>query len=103
MAWALGAGPRRPRPAGILSMSGFIPTVPGFEMDATTLAGLPVAIAHGSLDPVIPIDFGHDARGRATQMGADVLYRESRIPHTLDPKVLPELAGWVRRAVPPQP
>lgn len=99
MAWALGAGQGRPRPAGILSMSGFIPTVRGFEVEASTLSGLPVAITHGSLDPIIPVDFGHDARGRATQAGADVLYRESPIPHTLDPKVLPELADWVARAI----
>jgi phospholipase/carboxylesterase len=98
MAWALGAGQGRPRPAGILSMSGFIPTVMGFEIEASTLAGLPVAITHGSLDPIIPVDFGHDARGRATQAGAEVLYRESPIPHSLDPKVLPDLAEWVRAA-----
>ena len=101
MAWALGAGQGRPRPAGILSMSGFIPTVPGFEVEAATLAGLPVAITHGGLDPIIPVDFGHDARGRATQAGADVLYRESPIAHTLDPKALPELAEWVQAATSP--
>lgn len=98
MAWALGAGQGRPRPAGIMSLSGFIPTVEGFEIEPATLEGLPVAIAHGAHDPVIPIDYGHDARGRATQAGATVLYRESPIGHTLDPKVLPELAGWVAAA-----
>lgn len=96
MAWALGAGQGRPRPAAILALSGFIPTVDGFEIEPDTLEGLPVAIAHGTQDPIISIEFGRDARGRATQAGADVLYRESRIGHTLDPAVLPELTGWVR-------
>lgn len=95
MAWALGAAQGRPRPAGILAVSGFIPTVEGFEIEAATLEGLPVAIAHGTHDPIIAVDFGHDARGRATQAGAHVFYRESPITHTLDPKVLPELADWV--------
>lgn len=94
MAWALGAAQGRPRPAGILAMSGFIPTVEGFEIEPATLENLPVAIAHGTHDPIISIDLGRDARGRATQAGAAVLYRESPITHTLDPKVLPELAEW---------
>ncbi len=102
MAWALGAGQGRPRPAGILAMSGFIPTVRDFEIEASTLAGLPVAITHGNLDPIIPVDFGHDARGRATQAGAEVSYRESPVPHALDPKVLPELTDWLARAIPPR-
>jgi phospholipase/carboxylesterase len=100
MAWAMGAAQGRPRPAGILAMSGFIPTVDGFEIEASTLEGLPVAIAHGTHDPIIAVDFGHDARGRATQAGAHVLYRESPIGHTLDPKVLGELTDWVAAALP---
>jgi phospholipase/carboxylesterase len=97
MAWALGAGRNRPRPAGILAMSGFIPTVPGFELDPEVLRGLPVAIAHGRLDPIIPVEFGREARDRVEAAGADVLYRESEIPHAVDPRVLPELAAWLPR------
>src|SRR6187431_1165795 len=32
MAWALSLGADRPRPAAILALSGFVPTVPGFEL-----------------------------------------------------------------------
>ncbi len=96
MAWALTLGPGRPRPAGVLAMSGFMSTVDGFALAEERLAGLPVAIAHGSQDPVIGIEFGRDARDRAQAAGAEVLYRETPIPHTLDPRVLPELTAWVR-------
>jgi phospholipase/carboxylesterase len=95
MAWALALGPERPRPAGVLAMSGFMPTVDGFRLSDERLAGLPVAIAHGSQDPIIGIEFAHVARDRAQAAGADVLYRETPIPHSLDPRVLPELAAWV--------
>jgi phospholipase/carboxylesterase len=101
MSWSLGAmrredGPPPPRPAGILALSGFIPTVPGFAADDATLSGLPVAIAHGRQDPVIGVDFGRAARARAQQAGADVLYRESDVGHTIDPRVIPELVDWLR-------
>ena len=53
MAYALGLGPARPSPAAIIALSGFIPTLTGFDR-AEYPPGLPVAIGHGSLDPVIP-------------------------------------------------
>jgi phospholipase/carboxylesterase len=95
MAWALGGGQGRPRPAGILAMSGFIPTVDGFELDPQTLAGLPVAISHGARDPIISIGFARAARDRAQADGAEVTYLETDAPHTLDPRVLGDLADWV--------
>ena len=99
MAYALGLGSGRPRPAGILAFSGFLPTVEGFRLDLERRAGLPVAIAHGSLDPIIGVEFGRDARARLEGAGLDVLYRESPIPHTIDPGVLAELRGWPARTI----
>ena len=96
MSYALGLGVDRPRPAGIMALSGFLPQVEGFELDFTKAAGLPVAIGHGTHDPVISIEFGRDARDRLTEAGADVTYRESPMPHTIDPAVLAELPSWLR-------
>ena len=51
MSYALGLGAGRPRPAGIVALSGFIPTVDGFELDLDSRAGMPVAIGHGVVRP----------------------------------------------------
>jgi phospholipase/carboxylesterase len=99
MSYALGLGARRPRPAGIMALSGFIPEVPGFQLDYGKAAGLPVAIGHGSHDPVISVDFGKDARDRLVDAGAEVLYRESPMAHTIDPAFLRELPAWLRGAL----
>ena len=96
MAYSLGLGPGRPRPAGIMALSSFLPTVDGFELGDP--AGLPVAIGHGTFDPVIGVEFGRDARDRLTEAGADVTYRESPMPHALDPGFLRELPDWVSAA-----
>ncbi len=69
--------------------------MPGFEVSEENLRGLPVAIAHGSQDPIIGVQFGRDARDRATAAGADVLYLESAVPHTIDPRAVPQLVDWV--------
>ena len=99
MSYALGLGAGRPRPAGIMALSGFIPQVEGFEVDLGKAAGLPVAIGHGTHDPVISVEFGRDARDRLMEAGADVLYRESPMPHTIDPSFLRELPAWLRQTV----
>jgi phospholipase/carboxylesterase len=93
MAHSLGLGATRLRPAGVIALSSFIPRVEGFELGDVT--GLPVAIGHGTHDPIISVDFGREARDRLTEAGADVTYRESPMPHTIDPGFLDDLRGWV--------
>ena len=95
MSYALGLGQGRPRPAGIVALSGFIPTVGGFTVDLEQARGLPVAIGHGSQDPVIAVDFGREARERLTAAGALVTWRESPMAHRLDPHFLEELRDWL--------
>ena len=98
MSWALGLGAGRPRPAAIVALSGFMPEVEGFELDLAGLDGYPIAVAHGSLDPVIPVEFGRAAAARVRAAGAAVQWRETPVPHTIDPRVLRELQGFVAAA-----
>jgi phospholipase/carboxylesterase len=99
MTYALGLGHGWPRPAAIIGLSGFVPRVEGFPLDLTGLGGYPVAIAHGSLDPVISAQFSREARALLEEAGADVLYRESPVPHTIDPAVIPDLQTFIRAAL----
>jgi phospholipase/carboxylesterase len=95
MSWALGLGAGRPRPAGIIALSGFMPSADGFELDLTGLDGYPVAIGHGSFDPVIGVEWGRQAQMRMLDAGADVIYQESPMGHTIDPAFVKRLAGWL--------
>jgi len=101
MSYATGLGPGRPTPAGIMALSGFIPTVEGFELELDHARDLPIAIAHGTEDPVISVEFGRDARRTLQEAGADVTYWESPVPHTIDPAILPDLRQWLAAAVAP--
>jgi phospholipase/carboxylesterase len=94
MSYALSLGRGRPRPAGVVALSGFVPRVEGFELD---LGGpLPrFAIGHGTFDPVIEVEWGRQARELLEQAGADVVYRESALPHAIDPRFLAELRPWI--------
>lgn len=98
MAYTLGLGAGRPRPAGIIALSGFLPRVDGFEYDLSPPLP-PIAIAHGTLDPIIDVEWGRRARAELEAAGAEILYRESPIPHTIDPAFLMELRPWIRQAL----
>jgi phospholipase/carboxylesterase len=96
MAYSFGLGKGRPRPAALIALSGFIPTVEGFELDLSEIP--PVAIGHGTYDPVISVEFGRRARQLLEEAGASVLYREYPLPHTIDPGFLIELRDWLASA-----
>jgi phospholipase/carboxylesterase len=90
MAYALALYRGRPRPDALLAMSGFIPSVDGYELDLDPPFPR-LAIVHGVFDQTIPVQWGRAARDTLEQAGADVLYRESPIEHWIDPDVLPLL------------
>jgi phospholipase/carboxylesterase len=103
MTWALalGRGPAK-RPLAAIALSGFMPNVEGLDLDVTGLDGWPVAIAHGTLDPVIPVDWGRAARDLMLVSGADVAYHESPLlGHSIDPQIIPALRGFVAHALGP--
>ena len=94
MTYAVGLGSARPRPAGLVALSGFVPIVPGFELDLSAPLP-PVAIGHGTHDEVIGVEWGRQARDLLTAAGADVLYREYPLGHSIDPRYLREVAERV--------
>jgi phospholipase/carboxylesterase len=94
-AFALGAG--RPRPAALIGLSGFIPIVDGFELDLS--AAPPVAIGHGTFDPIISVEFSRQARRTLEDAGVQVRYREYPLPHAIDPRFLVGLRPWVEQAL----
>ena len=99
MSYALGLSADRPRQAGVIAMSGFFPTVDGLEIDFERPLP-PIAIGHGTYDPVIGVEWGRRAKELLEGAGADVLYREYPLPHTVDPSFLAELRPWLERAIP---
>lgn len=96
MSYSLGLGGDRPRPAGILAFSGFIPTVDGWQPDLASRSDLPVFIAHGRNDPIMDIAFARDAHARLDAAGLPVDYHESDAGHFIDPVHLAAAADWLK-------
>lgn len=100
MTYSLGLGRGRPRAAALVALSSFIPSVDGFELDVSPPLP-PIAIGHGTLDPVIGVEWGRQAREALEAAGAEVLYRETPMYHQIDPDFVLEIADWLRRVIPP--
>jgi phospholipase/carboxylesterase len=98
MSWAMSLGPDRPRPAGVVAMSGFLPRLDDWPLTPERLIGAPVAIAHGSLDPVIPAQFAAEATAVLEAAGADVLRLQTPVPHMVDPTWIEPIRELVARA-----
>jgi phospholipase/carboxylesterase len=95
MSYALGLGAGRPAPAGILALSGFIPTVEGWRPSLEDREGTRILIAHGRGDPVIPVTFARAARDRLEPAGFDVDYLEFDGAHHVDPADIPREVAWL--------
>jgi phospholipase/carboxylesterase len=103
MSYALGLASGRPRPAGILAFSGFIPDVAGWEPDLDSRRGMPVLIAHGTRDAIIDVEFARAAQRVLRHAGLAVAYHESEAGHHIDPRELPAARAWVRDTLAPAP
>jgi len=95
MSYSLGLGPGRPKPAGILAFSGFIPVVDGWQPELAGREDVKAFIAHGRNDPIMGVDFARSARDLLTAGGLDVEYHESDAAHHIDPAHVPAAVAWL--------
>ena len=93
---ALALGKARPRAAGVLAMSCFVPMVRGWRLDVGAKRGMHAYLSHGAYDNIIPVDFGRKARDLLEDGGLEVSFRETRVQHQIDPELLPEMQAWLR-------
>ncbi|MFC0268170.1 alpha/beta hydrolase [Kushneria aurantia] len=80
--------------AGVLALSTYFATA-----DSITLSdanrGLPIAIHHGSQDPIVDERLGQRAAERLEALGYSVEYHSWPMAHTLIPDQLPVLREWL--------
>ena len=100
MSYALGLGPDRPAPAGILAFAGFVPTVDGWQPSLADRTGLRAFIAHGRHDPIMDVGFARRARELLEAGGLPVEYRESDAAHHIDPAHVQPAVDWLRATLP---
>lgn len=85
------------RVAGVVAMSGRImPSSLETIAEADRLIGLPVFVAHGTEDSILPISHGRDTRERLGKLPVSLTYREYEMGHTISEDSLRDVADWLK-------
>lgn len=81
---------------GVFSLSGVPARVEPAELAApAALRGLPVFAAHGTHDPVLPIEMGRANRAELGRLGCEVTWREYPMGHMVLPEELDDAREWL--------
>jgi phospholipase/carboxylesterase len=82
--------------AGILPLAGRIPPeVRPWMVAPERLAGLPVFLAHGRFDTVIPFFWAEQARDYLQSVGAALIFMEYPTGHRIPPDMLANAVSWL--------
>ncbi|HET7838333.1 MAG TPA: hypothetical protein VFL04_01150 [Rectinemataceae bacterium] len=82
--------------AGIVAMSGrLLPEVLPLVAEVKALTGLPIFVAHGTMDAVLPIAHGRLARDKLGAMRVDLDYREYSMGHEVSAQSLGDISVWL--------
>ncbi len=82
--------------SGIAALSGRImPSSNERFATADELIGLPIFMAHGTSDPVLPIGHGREARDRLRELPVSLTYREYEMGHEICELELRDLTEWL--------
>src|SRR6266496_1717243 len=94
---ALQTGLRHPeRIAGIMVLSAYVPVAEEPSAEASPAnRDVPIFMAHGSYDPVIPLAQAERSRKLLESLGYPVEWREYGMPHSVCPEELADIGAWL--------
>ena len=100
-AMALQTGLRHPeRLAGLLVLSSFLPLADKVAAEASPAnRDVPIFMAHGTHDPLIPLSRGHESRDRLLALGYQIAWHEYRMPHSVCAEEIADLSAWLGGAL----
>src|SRR5262245_31362732 len=100
-AMALQTGRRHPeRLAGLVVLSSFLPLADKLAAEASVAnRDVPIFMAHGTHDPLIPLSRGHESRDRLLGQGYRIEWYEYRMPHSVCAEEIADLSAWLRTAL----
>jgi phospholipase/carboxylesterase len=98
---ALQTGLRHPeRLAGIMALSCYVPIAGSLEPERTEAnRDVPVFMAHGLYDPIIPVRLARESHDLLARLGYDVEWHEYPMEHSVSPEEVEAIGAWLRRVL----
>jgi phospholipase/carboxylesterase len=97
----LHTGLRQSQPlAGLIALSCYLPLAAAFSNEAAAgSTGVPIFLAHGTQDPVVPPARGAASRDALTAAGYAVEWHEYPMPHSVCAEEIRDIAAFMKRVL----
>ncbi len=97
----LQTGLRQPQPlAGLIALSCYLPLADRFGAEAAPgSAKVPIFLAHGTQDPVVPLARGSASRDALTTAGYAIEWHEYPMPHSVCAEEIRDIAAFMKRVL----
>lgn len=91
--------------AGLMALSTYLPLASRLADEIGDEASsqprsLPIFMAHGQFDPVLPIDLGRESRRTLESAGFNVEWRDYPMAHAVCPDEIADIRSWLARVFP---
>ncbi|MGE5794401.1 MAG: alpha/beta hydrolase [Bacteroidota bacterium] len=88
------------RLAGIMALSTYVPIAATLEAERNPAnADVPIFMAHGTQDPIIPLAHARRSRELLERLGYPVEWHEYVMPHSVSPHEIQDIGAWLHRAL----
>jgi phospholipase/carboxylesterase len=99
-ALALYSGLRFLKPlAGVMGLSTFLPMIPSLKNALTAPKPLPIFLAHGTQDPIVPLEAGHMTEELLTSQGYYVDWHTYPMAHQVCPQEIADISAWLKARI----
>jgi len=86
----------RQRLAGLMALSTYLPLqAERGNADSAQPRDLRIFMAHGSFDPVLPLQLGSESRDAIVALGYSVEWSEYPMPHAVCPQEIDDISCWL--------
>ena len=83
------------RLAGILVLSAYLPIMHTLGDEASEAnRQVPIFMAHGTLDPTVPIEYARRSSNLLSEMGYPIDWYEYSMPHSVSPEEVDDIGAW---------
>jgi phospholipase/carboxylesterase len=88
------------RLAGVLALSTYLPLAATVQAERSAADGqLPIFMAHGQYDDIIPLARAEQSRQRLEALGYPVEWRAYAMPHSVCPQEIEDICAFLRRVL----
>ena len=83
--------------AGIIALSTYVPTPESLQQEINTHSDVPIFIAHGTHDPLVPESLGRDAQNILNALDRDVSYQSYPMEHAVCLEEIRDIAVFIKQ------